>query len=985
MKPVSEFELQQEAVRLFRKDYSNAITQAGAGALVYSSSQASNQILVLLSGSVRLIDSRKTFNSLTLAKIEAPNVLGVHHLLATKCPIEIRALTTCKILLLNIDNLSKAQQNAASRVLLSHINLSECGLIISALEQARLIAGDQFQSAADVKKAFEILTPEKLNHRQTILYLDKERDGFSYAQVITAEICQRFFKATTWPRLAAAELSAPRPENATPQATEQESTKPEGITEAQQLEAIPITPELKPEQNSTSDDGFRIIKGSNRKEAFASCISMLVQFYQLPTRRDTIARAADILETSVTSTGSNPSRNPKTPLPWLGRLLSILDELGLAVRMVRVQSDRPFRVPSPSAWVDAEGHAVLITRTNARSLTVIDPREGRQEWDFTKAKNQFASQPQLISVDIGLHTPRKQFGLSWLIPYVKRYRLQLIEVFSASFLNQLFALATPLLFQQIIDRVISKGAFDALGPLVILMLIFVALETIFSALRTFQFVEVSNRIDIGVGSAIVSRLLRINARFFDRRPVGELASRLGELENIRRFLTGTALTVVLDAFFALLYFAVMFFYSPLLTMVIILTLPLLFGVTLGVTPITQRLIRARAEAASRTRSLLVEILGGIQTVKLQNAELTARRQWEDRHLNSINQGFKAVLANTSSSNALQLINKVSSILVIGIGAWLVLRNELTLGQLIAFRIISSYVTQPMLRLASTWQSFQELSLSLERVGDVVNQPLEIGEAEEANVVMPPLVGHISASALSYSYSSTSPPVLSSVNLDVPAGSFVGLVGQSGCGKSTLLKMVPRLYRPSSGKLLIDQLDIAKVDLYSLRAQIGFVPQDCLLFEGTVFSNIALGDPQAESDRVIEMAKIACAHEFIMELPYGYSTPVGEKGAGLSGGQRQRIALARMLLENPRMVVLDEATSALDVNTERQVVNNLRAHLYGRTVLMITHRLSTLIEADQIVVMHAGRIDEAGTHSELMQQRGRYFALYQSQFGESEVQ
>ena len=330
--------------------------------------------------------------------------------------------------------------------------------------------------------------------------------------------------------------------------------------------------------------------------------------------------------------------------------------------------------------------------------------------------------------------------------------MQLIEVFSASFLNQLFALATPLLFQQIIDRVISKGAFDALGPLVILMLIFVALETIFSSLRTFQFVEVSNRIDIGVGSAIVSRLLRLNARFFDRRPVGELASRLGELENIRRFLTGTALTVVLDAFFALLYFAVMFFYSPLLTMVILLTLPLLFGVTLGVTPITQRLIRARAEAASRTQSLLVEILGGIQTVKLQNAELTARRQWEDRHLNSINQGFKAVLANTTSSNALQLINKISSILVIGIGAWLVLRNELTLGQLIAFRIISSYVTQPVLRLASSWQSFQELFLSLERVGDVVNQPLEIGEAEEANVVMPTLVGKISASELSSSYS-----------------------------------------------------------------------------------------------------------------------------------------------------------------------------------------------------------------------------------------
>ena len=982
MKPTSEHEIQKQAVDLLSRENVKNSNQDEPGTLLYSPSRSAGQILLLLSGSVRLIDNKKTFNSLTLAKLEAPQIFGVDQLLNTHSSIEIRAVTSCRTLTLNIEKLTASQLESTRQAVLNHINLSECGPILNALEQVIPAARTEFKAASDIKKASKILAPDELNHAQTILYLDKERDGFNYAQILTHEICAQFFNKETWPRLAAVELA--KEQTKKPQSQTLTSSQPDEIPNASELESLPITLELQDEQSTSSDDGFRIVKGNNRKEAFAGCISMLVQFYQLPTRRDTISRASDILELCVSKGISEQSRKKNAPLPWLSRLLSILDELGLAVRMVSVECDRPLRVPIPSAWVDADGNSVLITQANQRSLTVIDPRTGRQEWDSDKAKQQFTSQSQVISVDIGLHTPRKQFGLHWLIPYVKRYRLQLIEVFSASFLNQLFALATPLLFQQIIDRVISKGAFDALGPLVVLMLIFVALETIFSSLRTFQFVEVSNRIDIGVGSAIVSRLLRLNARFFDRRPVGELASRLGELENIRRFLTGTALTVVLDAFFALLYFAVMFFYSPLLTMVILLTLPLLFGVTLGVTPITQRLIRARAEAASRTQSLLVEILGGIQTVKLQNAELTARRQWEDRHLNSINQGFKAVLANTTSSNALQLINKISSILIIGIGAWLVLNNELTLGQLIAFRIISSYVTQPVLRLASSWQSFQELFLSLERVGDVVNQPLEIGEAEEANVVMPKLVGQISASELSYSYSSTSPPVLSSVNLDIPAGSFVGLVGQSGCGKSTLLKMIPRLYRPSSGKLLIDQLDIAKVDLYSLRAQIGFVPQDCLLFEGTVFSNIALGDPYAESNRVVQMAKIACAHEFIMSLPYGYSTPVGEKGSGLSGGQRQRIALARMLLENPRMVVLDEATSALDVDTERQVVNNLRAHLSGRTVLMITHRLSTLVEADQIVVMHAGRVDEAGTHTELMQQKGRYFALYRSQFGESEM-
>jgi ATP-binding cassette subfamily B protein len=378
---------------------------------------------------------------------------------------------------------------------------------------------------------------------------------------------------------------------------------------------------------------------------------------------------------------------------------------------------------------------------------------------------------------------------------------------------------------------------------------------------------------------------------------------------------------------------------------------------------------------------MVELLNGIQTVKVQNSQATASRRWEERQLETINKGFKTVLANTASTNALQLINKISGILIIAIGSWLVIQNQLTLGELIAFRIISGYVTQPLLRLASTYQNFQETSLSVERLADLVNQPLETGPYEQTSLPMPALVGKIAFQEVSFSYSQASQPQLAGVNVDIPAGSFTGLVGQSGCGKSTLLKLLPRLYHPRSGKVLIDDLDIAKVDLYSLRSQLGFVPQDCMLFEGTVFSNIALSDPQAESDRVVEMAKLACAHEFIMGLPYGYSTPVGEKGAGLSGGQRQRIALARMLLEDPGLVILDEATSALDVDTERQVVENLRRHFSAKTLLMITHRLSTLIDADQIVVLHAGRVDAVGAHADLMAQRGRYYALYQSQFGE----
>ena len=714
-------------------------------------------------------------------------------------------------------------------------------------------------------------------------------------------------------------------------------------------------------------DGFNYIRVKTRRDSFYSCLQMLNDYFNLPPRVDALQRAADYLEAREST--------------WSSDILNILDKFGLAVRLVKIDMKRPLNLPTPALWISKQGHCKLITSKTTRSINLIDPIEGRKCLNFNQAFQLFNESQEIVSVDIGLHTPTKKFDIFWLLPYVRRYRTQLVEVFAASFLNQIFALATPLLFQQIIDRVISKGASDALMPLAILMLICALLEVTFSSLRTFQFVEVSNRIDIGVGSAIVSRLLRLNARFFDTRPVGELSSRMGELTNIRNFLTGTALTVVLDAIFSLLYFSVMMYYSAILTLIIFLTIPPLMLVTIGITPITQKLIRRRAEAASRTQSLLVEILGGIQTVKLQNAELSSRKKWEDRHLETINQGFKAILANTSSSNALQLINKLSSIIVIGVGASLVVDNKLTLGELIAFRIIAGYVTQPMMRLASSWQNFQEMSLSLERVGDIVNQSLEVKENEETNIAIPEIKGSVSLENVSYEYSSSAPPVLSSLSLDIPEGSFTGFVGQSGCGKSTLLKMIPRLYRPSAGRVFIDKYDIAKVDLYSLRSQIGFVPQDCMLFEGTIFSNIALGDPNTSSEEIVRMAKLACAHEFIMGLPYGYSTPIGEKGSGLSGGQRQRIALARMLLEKPKLVILDEATSALDVDTERQVVENLRNYFTDTTMLMITHRLSSLTEADQIVVLHSGRIDSVGTHPDLMAQRGRYYALYKSQFGE----
>ena len=543
---------------------------------------------------------------------------------------------------------------------------------------------------------------------------------------------------------------------------------------------------------------------------------------------------------------------------------------------------------------------------------------------------------------------------------------------------QLFGLAGPLLIQVIIDKVISQRSLDALQVLGLALVVVTLLEGVLGSLRTFLFTETSNRIDMRLGSEVIDHLLRLPLGYFDRRPVGELGTRIAELEKIRSFLTGQALSAVLDGLLSLVYIVVMLFYSWLLTLIALAVLPVQIGLTLLGAPLFRRQFRDAAQENARTQSHLVEVLTGIQTVKAQNIELISRWKWQDFYSKYISRTFEKTITGTALTETSQVLQKLSQLLILWVGAILVLKGELSLGQLIAFRIIAGYVTQPLLRLSSIWQNIQELKVSFERLADVVDTPEESDDADKKKIALPPIRGTVRFEQVSFCFAAGQPSVLQDVSLDVAAGTFVGVVGQSGSGKSTLTKMLSRLYAPNQGRIMIDGYDISKVELYSLRRQIGIVPQEPLLFSGTVADNIALADPEASSDAIVEAAQLACAHDFIMEMPSGYSSDVGERGAGLSGGQRQRIALARTLLLKPRLLVLDEATSALDYDTERRVCNNLLDNLENCTVFFITHRLSTIRRADQIVMLHQGAIVEVGTHDELMALKGRYYALYLQQ-------
>jgi ATP-binding cassette subfamily B protein len=696
---------------------------------------------------------------------------------------------------------------------------------------------------------------------------------------------------------------------------------------------------------------------------------MVSKYLQMPFRREVIHR---ILTEQMKRQGTISFQ-----------LCAYLSELiGLKAQLANISTSAFTRIPTPALIPYGDSFAVLY-ETSDRAVVIGVPSQGIQRYKpaelLAKLDVEESNYPQIqvLLLSPTKTTPKERFGLKWFAPYLLRYRRVLLEVFLASFFVQLSALANPLVIQLIIDQVINQNSISTLHILGALLLAVGVFEAVISTLRTYLFVDTTNRIDMGLGSEIIDHLLRLPLRYFQNRPVGELATRINELENIRSFLTGTALTVGLDALFSVVYIIVMLFYSWQLTLVGLATIPVFMILTAIASPTIRKQLRTKAERNAETQSYLVEVISGIQTVKAQNIELRSRFAWQERYARYVTAGFKTVIISTLASSTSNFLNKLSSLLVLWMGAYLVLQGELTLGELIAFRIISGYVTSPILRLAQLWQNFQETALSLERLSDIVDTPQE-AEEDRYNIPLPAIVGAVKYENISFRFHTGSPLQLCNVNLDFAPGNFIGVVGQSGAGKSTLTKLLIRLYEPESGRILIDGYDIAKVELYSLRRQIGVVPQETLLFDGTVQENIALTNPDATTEEIIEAAKIAVAHEFIMNLPNGYNTRVGERGAALSGGQKQRIAIARSVLQKPKLLVLDEATSALDYPTERQVCLNLAAAFQGSTVFFITHRLNTVVNADIIVVMDGGRVIEQGTHDELMKMKGHYYYLYNQQ-------
>ncbi len=663
--------------------------------------------------------------------------------------------------------------------------------------------------------------------------------------------------------------------------------------------------------------------------------------------------------------------------------------LGMTARVVQQNPGRLDRAPLPAvAQAKGDRNYFVVGQYQAGDGT----RAPRVLVQFPGEAPSVLTQERLLEIWTGklIYFTSKssiagtlaRFDFSWFIPAIVTYRKLLGEVLALSLVLQLIALATPLFFQVVMDKVLVNHAMKTLNVIAVGLICATLFDAALSGIRAWVFAHTSSKIDVELGARLFRHLLALPLAWFQARRVGDSVARIRELEKIRAFLTGNAVTLVMDLAFSFVFLGVMLWYSAWLTLIVVVSILLYVLLSIVFTPVIRRRLNEKFNKGAENQSFLVETISGIDTVKAMALEPRWTDRWDRQLAAYVSAGLSATNVATIASGGVMLISKLVTAAIMWLGATLVMDGRLTVGELVAFNMLAGQVSSPILRLAQLWNDFQQVGISMGRLGDILNTAPETA-ARKTRV--PRLAGAIEFDQVSFRYRPDASDVIRQISVRIAAGEVIGIVGRSGSGKSTLTKLAQRLYVPDRGRVLVDGHDIAVVDTASLRQQIGVVLQENTLFNRSVRDNIALARPTASIDAVIDAAKLAGAHEFICELPEGYDTLVGEHGTGLSGGQRQRIAIARALMTDPRVLIFDEATSALDYESEAVIQANMRDICARRTVLIIAHRLSAVRDADRILVMDRGQIVESGTHDILLRkQDGIYAHLYSLQQGGRDV-
>lgn len=659
-------------------------------------------------------------------------------------------------------------------------------------------------------------------------------------------------------------------------------------------------------------------------------------------------------------------------------IYSVAEELSFKLKKKDITLDKLQEAHYPVIALTKNGNAVIIVKANEKQLFIQSFQESRPllvtKEDFIKdySGTLFFINPKGLFAET-----LRRFDVKWFFPVIKKYKHFFYEVIAASFFIQLIALITPLFFQVIMDKVLVHQTLSTLNLITFGLIAIYIFDIALTLLRSYVFTHTIARIDVMLGAKLFKHILNLPISFFHTRRAGQTVARVKELENIRSFLTSNSITVVMDTFFTLIFIAVMYYYSPFLTWIVIGSLPIYVLISVVLTPIMRENLNEKFARGAENQAFLVETITGVETVKTMALEPIWNKEWDDKLSGYVRTVFKSTITENTASAIVRFISKVVSALLLWCGVHLVIKGDLSVGQLIAFNMLSNQVSAPIIRIASLWSSFQQILVSIERLGDILNTQTE----SFGQKISPPKInGDILFDAVTFRYAPDMPEIIKDFSLHIPEGTIIGLVGRSGSGKSTVTKLLQRLYIPERGRIMIDGLDVTHCDVAAIRRQMGVVLQENVLFSRSIRDNIALGVPNARIEQVIAAAKLAGAHDFITQMSHGYDTPVGEMGSSLSGGQRQRIALARALLPNPRILILDEATSALDYETERVILKQMPEIAKDRTVIIIAHRLSCVQMANTIHLMDDGKLIQSGSYQELLADTNGAFAkLHNAQY------
>lgn len=656
-------------------------------------------------------------------------------------------------------------------------------------------------------------------------------------------------------------------------------------------------------------------------------------------------------------------------------LMRAFKEMGYKTKLLSFNKKNIEKLPFPCIVVQKDQtYAVLLGVSGGEALVHSIADKNAVKYPLDRLINESTGQIILAVPDSESDQRETKFGLNWFLSTLFKYRSIMRETLLASFFIQLFALVTPLFFMVIIDKVFSHNNLSTLDVLVFAMVVVAVFDVVLSGIRTWLLSHTTNRVDLELGVRLFKHMMALPLSYFESRRSGDTIARIREVESIRNFLTGSSLTLFIDLLFIFIFLSVMYLFSGLLTAIVILSLPLFFLVSAVLTPLMKSKLEDKHEKIAENQSYLVETLGGIEAIKSAAVEPQQQQQWEKKLSDYARCSFNSSSLSNMINQSTSLISKCLTIILLYIGAKLVLSGDLSVGQLIAFNMLSARVIAPIQRLAQIWQEFTGMRVSVKRIADILDapkEPMQLANKTE----LPALSGAVQFENVSFQYDESNQKVLSDITFSVTPGEVIGVVGSTGSGKTTLIKLLQRLYVPVAGRILIDGIDVATVDGSWLRRQIGVVAQDFVLFNRTVRENITMGDPRVSDARVIEVAQQVGAHEMIMQLANGYDTELYERGRGLSTGQRQSIAMVRALVKNPAILILDEATSALDYESEQGFQMNFHQICEGRTVFVVAHRLSTVRQANRILTIETGRLVEDDSPQMLLEKGGRFATLH----------